>query len=234
VVAAAHGNEDPHGGFDPITQIGVAAVGDLSLVAFDRYWYHPLLELTVPRCQVATLDAAGTVTGTEMAAVGGGITWHYECRIAGLGGGALLTWGAGDLTSAEDNPPTDLRAARVEGSGALPAGRGDGALVVTEPQHRSEPAVAGGAGSDPVVAWLDQRSYQDLLTGRIELYAATLDEDLSASTPVVFGHARFIEGTSELRAAPAGSNAVLVWIDERNGGGIADPKPELWFETVWR
>jgi hypothetical protein len=51
---------------------------------------------------------------------------------------------------------------------------------------------------------------------------------------VVFGHARFIEGTSELRAAPAGSNAVLVWIDERNGSGIADPKPELWFETVWR
>jgi hypothetical protein len=50
----------------------------------------------------------------------------------------------------------------------------------------------------------------------------------------VFGHARFISGTSELRAAAAGSNAVLVWIDERNGNGITDPQPELWFETAGR
>ena len=61
----------------------------------------------------------------------------------------------------------------------------------------------------------------------IELYVAPLADDLSSGTPTVFGHARFIAGTSGLNAAPAGTNTTLTWIDERNGQGILDPKADL-------
>ena len=44
---------------------------------------------------------------------------------------------------------------------------------------------------------------------------------------------RFVAGTSDLMATNAGSNVVLIWVDERHGNGIADPKPELYFETAW-
>ena len=36
-----------------------------------------------------------------------------------------------------------------------------------------------------------------------------------------------------LAGANAGTNVLLVWIDERHGLGIADPKPEMYFETAW-
>jgi hypothetical protein len=26
---------------------------------------------------------------------------------------------------------------------------------------------------------------------------------------------------------------VLLWVDERHGMGIMDPKPEMWMETAW-
>ena len=43
----------------------------------------------------------------------------------------------------------------------------------------------------------------------------------------------FIAGTSSLAGLTAGSNAVLVWLDERHGNGIVDPKPEIYLETAW-
>ncbi|MBZ0236741.1 MAG: hypothetical protein K8M05_30715, partial [Deltaproteobacteria bacterium] len=100
------------------------------------------------------------------------------------------------------------------------------------PLHRSEPTLVGG-----VLAWLDQRSYQSLPTGRIELYAAPLTRPgtaaFTAGTPTVIGHARFIEGTAELGGVSSGTNRVLVWIDERHGGSIVDPRPEIYLDTVW-
>jgi len=42
-----------------------------------------------------------------------------------------------------------------------------------------------------------------------------------------------VAGTSHLDAAPAGTNVILAWIDERHGLGIMDPKPEVFLETVW-
>jgi hypothetical protein len=69
--------------------------------------------------------------------------------------------------------------------------------------------------------------------GRIQLYVAPVAADLSTGTPVVFPHARFVVGTSDLTLTTQGSNVLLVWVDERHGNGIADPKPELYFETAW-
>ena len=211
------------GGFDPFTVVGVEAAGGASVVAYTRDVYDPTLELDLPACHVVTVDARGEVGATERARPGW--YWHHECRL--LDGGALLVWGEQDLNDPSPTPPTALRAARVAG-GALDPARGPGAVIVTAPDHRTEPAVAGGA-----IAWLDERTYEQPADGRIELYAARLDDTLAATDPVVFAHARFIEGTSELSLTPLGPNRLLLWIDERHGNGITDPRPELWLDTAW-
>lgn len=49
----------------------------------------------------------------------------------------------------------------------------------------------------------------------------------------MFAAPRFIEGTSQLDGALAGTNLMMVWLDQRRGSGIADPRPEVYVETAW-
>jgi hypothetical protein len=234
IIVAAAGHDDPHGGFDPFTFVGVRASGDQtggSVVAFLRYEYSAVLAQEVPKCQLAALTRAGAITTTTIAESGTGILWDHECRI--LGGAPSLIWGASDLTSSDTNPPVGFFGAAVQG-GALASGRGDGHLVVTAADNRTEPTIIDTAAASPTIAWLDERTYANPTTGRIELYTAPLGADLTAGAPVVFDHAHFVEGTSELGGAAIGENAMLSWIDERHGGSITTPKPEVFFETVWR
>jgi len=61
-----------------------------------------------------------------------------------------------------------------------------------------------------------------------------MDASMATSTPpAVFGHAVFIEGTSQLNGAPLGSNVLMTWVDERHGNGLFDPKPEMVLDTAW-
>ncbi len=226
VVVAAPGNDDPHGGFDPITDISIAVAGETSVVSFTRYLWDDVLELEIPMCEVATVDAGGTVGPLEYARQGW--LWHHDCRLLRDSSRTILTWGEEDLNSIEDNPPTTLRAAAVGADGGLDPEHGAGAVVVAAAEHRGEQTLAEG-----VLAWLDDRSYVDLTNGKIDLMVSPLAGDLTTQTPRAFRHARFIEGTSELRGAAAGTNRILTWVDERHGSGIADPKPELWLDTAW-
>lgn len=227
ITVARSGSGNPDGGFSPFSFIGVAPAGQASVVSFTRDRWDASLELAIPRCQVAVVDRAGLVTGPTEAAVGGGFFYHHECRAFARDDHALVLWGADDLTSAENDPPTGFYGASTDAAGALPAGRGNGTLEISAPLHRSEVHLVGATGE---LAWLDERSYVDLSNGSIQLYAAPF----GGGDEVVFRHARFISGTSELGGAAAGTNTMLVWIDERHGGGIANPRPELWFDTVWR
>jgi hypothetical protein len=99
---------------------------------------------------------------------------------------------------------------------------------------RDEPFLLAHPDRFGVLAWWDHRSYTlEWPDGRIELFAATVGADVSAADEVLFPHARCIAGTSMLHAAPAGTNVLLIWLDERHGGGILDPRPEIYFETIW-
>ncbi len=234
VVVASSGADDPHGSFDPFTFIGVETVGTTSVVSFTRPIWDNALEFAIPACQVARVDDTGTVMTSERAGLGGGFWWDYECRVFAKDDRAVVLWSRQDLTSADNNPPTWFAATASDSSASFDAGRGNGAVVLTAPEHRAEPFLIAGLPGDDLLLWTDSRSYQNIQTGRIELYAANVGDDLSAGTADVFGHARFIESTSQLNGVAAGSNAIIVWIDERHGSGILDPKPEIYFETVWR
>ncbi|MBL9103592.1 MAG: hypothetical protein JNL82_21775 [Myxococcales bacterium] len=108
-------------------------------------------------------------------------------------------------------------------------------MLVQAPETRGEPTFVATDEARGIVAWTDQRTYVDIQTGRIELMARRANDDaLATDAEDVIPHARFVAGTAHLRGAAAGTNAVLVWIDERDGGSVVNPRPEVRLETVWR
>jgi hypothetical protein len=220
--------EPGSGGFDPITNVTIRHAGGASLVAYLRYEYNAELDLDVKRCQLATI-ANGAVT-TEVLAIGNGLYWDEDCRIVDDGTGPLVVRAGKDLYSTDDNPPDQFFGARVP----LVAGRGDGKMMVTAPETRGEPTIVPTAAA-PVIAWTDARSYAaGIQNGEVELYVATLGTDMKAGANLSFHHTHFVESTGDIRGASAGTNAMLVWIDERHGGSVVDPRPEVYLETVWQ
>jgi hypothetical protein len=228
LVAASPGHDDPHGGFDPIIDVTVQHAGDASLVAFLRYEYDQTLAEEVDRCNVVTIRG-GAVASTDLAGIGGGFFWDDDCRVLA---GPVAVWARKDLTSSADNPPDVLVGADAPG-GALAPARGNGATMVDAPESREQPfLVPTGAAS--ILAWTDARAYANSTSGQVQLYAARVAADLSTSATVAFASSHVIEGTADVHGAPAGTNAIVTWIDERHGGTIVSPMPEVYLETVWQ
>ncbi len=224
IIAAAAGNDDPDGGFDPITPLTVQP----GLVAFMRYRYDAALDFSIKRCQVATIDNA-TAT-IELAAIGSGWSWDEDCRVVDGGTGPLVVRAGTSLTDESESPPVELFATRSP----LAGNRGNGTMAVSAPDQRGEPNVVPTAAA-PVLVWSDARSYaEDITTGQIELYAAPLSASLVAGAPIRFAHTRLINSTAEPRGVAAGSNAIVTWIDERHGGSVVNPQPEVYIETIWQ
>ena len=85
------------------------------------------------------------------------------------------------------------------------------------------------------MAWTDARSYAaGISQGQIQLYVAPVAADLTTGTNVVFGHTHFIEQSGDVHGAASGTNAILTWVDERHGGTVLDPRPEIYLETAWQ
>lgn len=232
VVVAESGNDDPEGGFDPFSFVKVAAIGTVSMVTFVRARRIPLLDMSVPKAQVARVTQSGTLEATWYLGGETDFTWHREARVARVGSSFLLLWSSVDLNDPSTNPPNLFQALSADSSGEPPAG--PPVTVFDAVDDRDEPFALAHPEHFGTLAWLDHRAYtEDPGNGRIELYTAPLGNDLTADTPTVFPHARFVAGLAQLNGAPMGTNVMLTWIDERHGGGIADPKPEVWLETVW-
>jgi hypothetical protein len=228
LIAASPGAGDPHAGFDAITNVSIRHHEGTSLIAFSRYVFDAELELELLRCQLATVT--GGVASTALVGIGQPWVWDNDCRILDDGTGPVAVRSVKSLTSSSDNPPDELFATRVPLDGA----RGDGRLIVTGPETRVEPTMVGTTAA-PIMAWSDSRKYAiDITQGEVELYAAVLGSDLVATTHIGFSHSHFIEGSADIRGAAAGENAILTWIDERHGGSVLNPRPEVYLETIWQ
>lgn len=235
VLVAESGDGDPVGGFDPISFLKVQAVGNVSLVAFVRGRWDASLEFEIPKAQIVTVDADGTIVRDDfVAAPPSAFTWHSDCRIFSTDGGALVVFPEKDLTDPDPNAPNVFHATQTDETGLLRSDRGGGTVMFEAPDDRGEPSLVTSDVGLGVLAWTDSRTYAaDLLTGRIQLHAGRVTEELKVLEEVVFEHARFIASTAQVNGAPAGTNALLVWVDERTGGSILDSRPEIYFETVW-
>jgi len=228
MIVAAPGDGAPQAGFDAITNVSIRHHAGTSWVAFSRYVYDTQLELELLKCQLASV--IGGVVDSAIVGIGADFTWDDDCRILDDGAGPVAVRAANSLTSSEDTPPDELFAVRVP----LVAGRGDGLRIVTGPETRVEPMMIGTAAL-PILAWSDARKYAiDITQGEVELYASVLGADLISTEHLAFSHSHFIEGTADIRGVAAGENAILTWIDERHGGNVIAPKPEVYLETVWQ
>jgi hypothetical protein len=142
-------------------------------------------------------------------------------------------WTYSDLNDPATNPAEHFAGARVP-LAVLNEAPWTATEFFMAPDDRDDPFLIAHPPDYGVLAWTDHRRYtDDPLHGRIELYVATVDDALAAGTPVVFGHARFFAGLSDLNATTAGSNVILVWADNRHSMGITDPRPEVYLDTAW-
>ena len=235
VVAKTGGGtkSDPIGSIDPISFLKIQASGDVSTIGFVRGHYDAIADSSVPKSELALVKADGTVMMTTFADRAHDELWHGESRVYKVGSDVVAVWTAKDLNDTADNPRNVVYGGKLSSTGMMSPG-GAGAALVDEVDDRDEPFLVGHPEHYGVLAWLDHRTYTtDPNNGRIQLYVAPVDDKLSTSDAVVFPHARFVAGTSDLMATNAGSNVVLIWVDERHGSGIANPKPELYFETAW-
>ncbi len=238
IVAAEAGAgtpEDPIGGFEPFTTIGVEAIGDVSLVTFVRHYYHSLLAMTLPKSQAVSVQSDGTPgDNAYIAPASDYTTYHREARVSAVGDEFVLVWTAADLE--DDDLPQLFYGAFADAGGTLDPDRGRGVIMLDEVDDRDNPFLLGHPDQDILgtLVWIDNRSYTlDPEHGGIVLYFAAVGNDLIVSNEVVFPHARFHSGMSQLNTVAAGTNVLILWLDERHGGGILDPKPEMWFETAW-
>ncbi len=228
---AAPGHDDPHGNFDPIIDVTVQHAGSASMVSFLRYEYDAVLGEDVDRCQIVVVEN-GAVVSDQLAENGAGFWWDDDCRILADAGGPALVWPRKDLTSNADNPPDLMVGARAPG-GTLASNRGNGAMMVNAPDTREDPwLVATTAGT--VMAWSDARSHGSGTSGNVQLFAAPVAADLTTATNIAFASSYVVEGTADVHGAPAGTNAIVTWLDERHGGSVLTPMPEVYLETVWQ
>lgn len=236
VKVASSGDGDPDGGFDPFSFVSIAASDDTrSVITFVREHHDPQLDLAVPKSQLVVVTADGEVAGPDFIASGTDFQWHWEGRVDGAGDRVMLMWLTDDLNDPSPTIPTALRGALVAPAEAVGHDEGAGTILVQAPETRGEPAFVVTEEAPGILVWTDQRSYVDIQTGRIELMARRVTDDgLATDAGETIGHARFIAGTAHLGGAGAGTNAVITWIDERHGGSIVDPKPEVYLETIWR
>lgn len=216
---------------EPFTFLSLAATPTVSVVAFTQNQHSSLLDLDVPRARLFFVSPEGALAG-ESGTGASWSAWEHEAHVSRVGDVLLGYWASSDLLSAEIVQPIGLYGAPLERGQDMTSP----STWTTDVGERFEPHVAPHAGA-AVMAWLDLRSYAESAAGHIELRARLLVGDpatgLSPGPEVAFAHARFILGTSELRATSLGENVGLVWLDERHGNGITDPRPEVWFDTLW-
>lgn len=217
------------GDFVPFTVVGIEAIGDRSAVSFTRYVNNAAGD--VLKAQLAVVNSDGTVDAQHVFGSASDFFWHHEVRLGQLDEQTVAVWPADDLTNPAIPIPTELHAAVVDRA-ALDSGPDDPAIALSGPDFRSDPRLVDTAGPGGVMAWFDNRNNQGA-NGHIELREAAVDPDLAAGEQRVFEHARIIEGAAHLRGIASGSNVLLVWIDQRDGGSILNPRPEIYFETAW-
>jgi len=225
----------PDGTFLPISKMSLAVHDETSLVSFVRSYWHPWLAMKIDKAQVITLSATGNIE--EEIYNGGSIalTYAHESRIFHNGENFISLWSEVDLNAPQDNSDeTIFKAERYSKFGRRTNNLSGPSTLLQAPGHRAEPYLVNRPEQPSILAWTDNRSTkEELLEGRIELFAAPLSSQLNLGEEVVVPHARFIEGTSHLQGQAQDTNVLLTWIDQRHGSGLFDPKPELWFETLW-
>ena len=230
------GDDDPEGRFLPVTTLRVEAKGNQSLVTFNRGYHDPVLAVNVQRNYAVFVDSQGQIGAEEFLPTPGVFyPFGFEAHVHRLYNEFLVLWTSSDLADPGENSSLRIFGARVAPEDHQTPAHFDSTLMVNGPEARGEPFILEHPSEHALMAWTDNRSKEgDRLNGQIELTYAYASADLTLSPIQTIGHARFIEGTAQVRGVNVGTNTILSWVDERHGSGILAPKPEVYLETIWR
>ena len=213
----------------------IAPLGDRSLVTFVRDRYDSLLELEVPRSEGVIVDSVGGIVDAGLLPSPPQFGFHHEAHAFAAADSVFVLWTLNDLLSEETYPPFIIYGQRIDATlDRLPRALGT-AAIEDEVGTRSEPYfIYHGSDFEGSVAWTDERCNAiGTPPCHIELYVRMVGSTMSPRRAEVIDHARFVAGTSQINGIGIDRNAILVWVDNRHGFGLLEPRPEIYFDTVW-
>lgn len=226
---------------EPLAEIGIACNTKVCLVSYTRDVYNALVLLNIPKIFIAVVDLASGQLVAPPAPVSAG---DWDTQLFGHSlvtlqdGSFALVYTAND-TKAAVNPksPCDnsierdlLFAVKLDDMGVL---QGKPKPIFDFEGTREYPRIAPSEAGFAMF-WEDQRSECNA-NGHIRMSANATPGDLSK----LLDSYHEVPGSIALppedpSLAVTGTNSVESWSDNRHGNGLADPKPEIFFDTDWR
>jgi len=234
VVVTESGDDDPEGDFLPFAFLSAETLGEHTLITFVRDHYNGLLEMSVGRCQAAVVHQSGTVVGETLLPTPLSLPFGFQAHVYRMHDELVTLWTGVSLYDEELNPPHRIIGGTIDTKIITVPGSVQPQVILQAPTERGEMALIEHPTHYGTMVWTDQRSKEaDPINGRIQLMTTSVDADLVAGEPTLIPHARFIQDTSQANGQAAGTNTVLIWLDERHGGTLGNSRPEIYFETIW-
>lgn len=227
---------------EPLAELGVACNTKVCVVLYSRDVYNALVQLNVAKLFVAVVDlASGQTTGQPQAVEQGDWdTQMFGQQIVGQPDGSfVLVYTANDTASAvTPKSPCDssmerdlLFTAKIDAAGKLVA---PPKPVFDFQGSREYPRVAAHPAGWALF-WEDQRSECNTTGGHLGMAMNVAAPDMRSLLDP------YLEAPGSIGLPPeyptiavTGTSFVAAWSDNRDGNGLTQPKPELFFETYWR
>jgi hypothetical protein len=233
IAATSSGDGEPVGNFVLPSFLRLETIGGISMLTYTRELWDSPLGMHIPQVYATVLDAEGGLLQEGVLPVPFSMPFSFEAHVHQAHGDFVPLWTAVSLEDPELNPPHRIYGARAEPDGLTAPEDFSVELLVEAPMSRGEMVLVENLSGFGTLAWVDDRTRENLTDGGIDLRAASMDSSLGLGEEHLFGHARFLAMSSELNGVSAGQNAILTWADERRGGTVISPMTEVYLETVW-
>jgi hypothetical protein len=226
---------------EPLAPIGIACNSSICLVSYTRDLYNAEVLLNIPKLFLAVIDLstgklAGTPTPVEAT------DWDTQMfgqHLVTLADGSFaLVYTANDTVAAvtpkspcDDTLERDLIfAAKIDDKGVLV---GKPKAIFDYEGSREYPRVAEHPEGFALF-WEDQRS-ECGPNGHIRMAANLTGPDLgSLLDPYLEMPGSIGLPPEDPTLAVTGTSFVAGWSDNRDGNGLVQPEPEIFFDTYWR
>jgi hypothetical protein len=226
---------------EPLAELGIACNASVCVVTYVRDVYIPFVDINAPKVFVAVVDlASGALAGppTPVEASDWDMQQFGQQVIALADGSFELVYETVD-TAAAVNPksPCDdslqrdlLFAVHLDASGAMTAAP---APIFDHEGSREYPRIAQHPAGFAML-WEDQRS-ECAPVGYIRMASSVAAPDAANLLDP------YLEWPDSVGLPPEdptlaviSTNFAVAWSDDRDGGGVLDPKTELFLDTYWR
>jgi hypothetical protein len=226
---------------EPLAELGIACNTSVCLVTYSRDVYNAFVDLNIPKLFVAVVDlTTGALAGppTPVEATDWDTQMFGQNIVAQADGSFVLVYTAND-TAAAVTPitPCDntlerdlLYAVKIGANGAL---SGTPKPIFNYQGPREYPRIAPHP-EGYALFWEDQRSEcnpQGFIRMAMNVAAPNLGSLLD---PYLEAPGSIALPPEDPTLAVTGTSFVVSWSDNRNGDGLAQPEPEIYFETYWR